>query len=214
MRSMMMVAIFLLTVTGWVTSASSQDFKAKEAGDFLIRARGIAVIPDEDSTISVIGGSADASNEFVPELDISYFITDNIAVELIAATARHDVKVDNSALGNVDLADLWLVPPTLTAQYHFLPRNRFSPYLGAGVNYTLFFDEEAAGGAVQSVNFDNSFGYALQVGVDYAISDRWSANLDVKKLFLNTDVSINGGAINADVDLDPWIVGIGIGYRF
>lgn len=195
--------------------AMAQDFKTKEAGDFLIRVRGIGLIPDESSTISAIGGEAEASNEYVPEIDISYFVTDNIALELIAATTNHDVKVKGSTLGaSADLADVGVLPPTLTVQYHFLPSNRFSPYLGAGVNYTIFYDEEAAGGAVTSVDFENSFGLALQAGIDVAIGGNWSANVDVKKIFLNTDVKINGGAINADVDLDPWVVGIGVGYRF
>ncbi len=196
-------------------TAAAEEFKGKQAGDFLIRARGIGLIPDEDSSISVIGGSADASDEFTGELDFSYFVTDNVALELIAATTKHDVDVENSALGaDVDLADVGVLPPTLTVQYHFMPSNRFSPYLGAGVNYTFFYDEEAAGGAVNSVDFENSFGLALQAGLDVAIGGNWSANVDVKKIFLDTDVKINGGAINADVDLDPWVFGVGIGYRF
>ena len=197
------------------SAAMAEGFKTKEAGDFLVRARGIGMVPDESSSISVIGGEADASNEYVPELDISYFITDNIALELIAATTNHDIDVEGSTLGaDVDLADVGVLPPTLTLQYHFMPKNRFSPYLGAGLNYTFFYDEEAAGGAVTSVDFSNGIGYALQAGIDVAIAGNWSANLDVKKIFLNTDVKINGGAINADVDLDPWVFGVGIGYRF
>ena len=205
----------LVAATLMSSAAMAEGFKTKEAGDILIRARGIGMVPDESSSISVIGGEADASNEYVPELDISYFITDNIALELIAATTHHDVDVEGSALGpDVDLADVSILPPTLTVQYHFLPKNRFSPYLGAGLNYTFFYDEKAAGGAVNSVDFENGIGYALQAGIDIAIDGNWSANLDVKKIFLNTDVKINGGAINADVDLDPWVFGVGIGYRF
>ena len=205
----------LMAVTLTSGAAMAEGFKTKEAGDFLIRARGIGLIPDESSSISVIGGEADASNEYVPEVDISYFVTDNIALELIAATTKHDVDVEGSTLGaDVNLADVGIVPPTLTVQYHFMPSNRFSPYLGAGLNYTFFYDEEAAGGAVTSVDFENGVGYALQAGFDVALGGNWSANLDVKKIFLNTDVKINGGAINADVDLDPWVVGLGIGYRF
>lgn len=194
--------------------AAAQEFKPKEAGDFLLRVRGIAVLPDEDSTVSVIGGDVDASNEYVPEIDISYFFTENIALELIAATTEHDMAANNTTLGNVDLGEVSLLPPTLTAQYHFMPKSRFSPYLGVGINYTLFYDEEAAGGTVTAIEYDNSVGLALQAGMDYAISGNWSANLDVKKVWINTDVSINNGAIAADVDLDPWIIGVGIGYRF
>jgi len=164
----------LVAATLMSSAAMAEGFKTKEAGDILIRARGIGMVPDESSSISVIGGEADASNEYVPELDISYFVTDNIALELIAATTHHDVDVEGSALGaDVDLADVSLLPPTLTVQYHFLPKNRFSPYLGAGLNYTFFYDEKAAGGAVNSVDFENGIGYALQAGIDIAIDGNW-----------------------------------------
>ncbi|MEQ9491511.1 MAG: OmpW family outer membrane protein [Alphaproteobacteria bacterium] len=196
------------------TPAAAADFKTKEAGDILLRLRGIAVVPDETSTISVIGGDVDASNEYVPELDISYFLTKNIALELIAATTKHDMKADNTALGTVDLGDVGLLPPTLTLQYHFLADDRFSPYVGAGLNYMLFYNEDAPGGTVTSIDYENGLGYALQAGFDVAIEGNWSFNADVKKVFFNTDVSINNGAIAADVDLDPWILGLGVGYRF
>lgn len=195
-------------------AAEEAGFTGKSAGDFMIRLRGIGVIPDEDSSISVIGGHARASNEAVPEIDFSYFITDNIALELIAATSKHDVSARGTSLGSVDLGDVYILPPTLTVQYHPLPKSRFSPYVGAGVNYTIFYNEDASGGTVTDIDYDDSFGWALQAGLDVAIDNHWYANVDVKKLFLDTDVKLNGGAIRADVDLDPWIVGAGIGYRF
>lgn len=193
--------------------ASAQEFKPKEAGDFLIRLRGIGVLPEEDSELTVDGneipGEATVDDTFVPELDISYFFTDNLALELILATSRHDVE----ALG-ADLGEVQLLPPTLTLQYHFLPQERFSPYLGAGINYTVFFDEEE--GAASSIDYEDSFGFALQAGIDYALSGNWSLNFDVKKVFLDTDVdtTVEGTDIEADVDIDPWIIGIGVGYRF
>ena len=146
----------------------------------------------------------------MPEVDFTWFVTDNIALELIAATTRHDVSHNIAgSLGKVSL-----LPPTLTLQYHFMPKERLSPYIGAGINYTIFYNEDAPGGAVTSIDYDDSFGWALQAGVDYAVSDNWYVNADIKKIFLSTDVSINGGAITADVDLDPWIVGFGVGYKF
>lgn len=197
------------------TSGIAQADDGKVAGSFMLRARAIGVIPQESSTVQTIGGDVDASNEYVPELDLTYFLTDNIAVEVIAATARHSVKDRDSALGTVDLGKVSLLPPTVLAQYHFLPKGRFSPYLGAGVNYTVFYDAEtAAGGAVTSIDYDNTFGFALQAGLDYSVSGQWYVNADVKKLYLGTDVTLNGGALNAKVDLDPWVVGLGVGYRF
>jgi outer membrane protein len=185
------------------------------AGTWLLRGRALGVLPDESSTISAIGGRADAENTIVPELDLTYFATDSIAVELIAAVTKHDVEAHGTMLGTVPLGSAWLLPPTLTVQYHVPGAGGVSPYLGAGVNYTHFFDADPpAAGAVRSISYDDSFGPALQAGVDVWVNDRWAINLDVKKVWLNTDVSINGGAIEADVDLDPWLVGVGVAYRF
>ncbi len=201
-----------------LSPAIAQEFKPKEAGDFLIRLRGIGVIPDESSDLSVggseISGEATVDDDYVPELDLGYFLTDNLALELVLATTRHDVGAVDTPLGDADLGEVQLLPPTLTLQYHFAPKERFSPYLGAGINYTVFFDEED--GDATSIDYDDSFGFALQAGVDYALSGNWSLNLDIKKIFLSTDVetTVAGTDIEADVDIDPWIIGIGVGYRF
>jgi len=190
---------------------AQQGFSGKSAGDIMIRARIIGAIPDEDASVTVLGGSVNVDNDWVPEVDFTYFVTDNIALELIAATTRH--KVSHTPTG-IDLGKVSLLPPTLTLQYHFMPKERLSPYVGAGVNYTIFYNEDAPGGPVTSIDYKNSFGWALQAGVDYAVTDNWYLNADIKKIFLSTDVSINGGAITADVDLDPWIIGFGVGYKF
>jgi len=204
-------AVALGVMVAGTAQPAYAEFQGKSAGDFMVRARVIGVLPDESAS-TTIGGDVDVSNEWVPEVDFTYFLTDNIALELIAATTKHDVS--HTPTG-INLGEVSLLPPTLTLQYHFMPKERFSPYVGAGLNYTFFYDEEpAAGSAVTSIDYENSVGYALQAGVDYAVADNWYVNLDVKKIFLSTDVSMNGGAITADVDLDPWLVGAGIGYRF
>ncbi len=196
-----------------VAAASSDGFKA---GDWLIRARAIGVIPQESSTIDVagtLGGEAKVDNSVMPELDFTYFFTQNIAAELILATTRHDVKAIGSAAGaSVDVGDAWVLPPTLTLQYHFTQFTGFKPYVGAGINYTIFYGEDA--GSLSSVDYDNSFGAALQAGVDVPLSGNWYANLDVKKVFIDTTAKFNGGTVRADVNIDPWIVGVGIGYKF
>ncbi len=186
--------------------------EAKSAGDILVRVRGLVFMPDVDGTTDAIGGSVEADNTFIPEVDFSYFITDNIALELIAAVTHHDMSLDNSDSGDLDLGDVWLLPPTLTLQYHFMPKAKFSPYIGAGLNWTLFFNRDKSTD-ITAINYTNSFGPAFQVGLDMAVTDRWSINIDVKKVFVQTDVKVNG-TINADVDLDPWIVGFGFGYTF
>lgn len=210
-----MAAVGLLTLADAAAAQGiSNDFKPKAAGDFVVRGRVIGILPDEDSSIDTIGGDARVGDAVVPELDFSYFVTDNIAFELIAATARHEVEAEGTALGDVDLGHVWLLPPTLTAQYHFMPKERFSPYVGAGVNFTLFYNESA--GAVDDIEYDNSVGPALQAGFDMAISGPWSLNVDVKKIFLNTEATVEaaGTELEADVDIDPWIFGVGLSYRF
>lgn len=207
------IAVCLGTLVSMQPAAFSQDKDSAFKG-LLIRLRGIAVVPQENATVSVIGGDVDVHNAYVPELDLNWFFTENIAVELIAAITPHGVDAEDTSLGDVDLGDVWLLPPTLLLQYHHPFKNGFKPYIGAGVNYTVFFNEDAPGGTVTSIDYDNAFGWALQFGVDYMLDEHWLVNLDVKKLFLNTDVSINGGAIKADVDIDPWIIGFGVGYRF
>ena len=181
---------------------------------WLIRLRMIDVIPDESADIDIIGGDAKISDQIVPELDISYFFTENVAAELILATNPHDVSVTGTSLGDVDLGDVTLLPPTLTLQYHFAPRASFRPYVGAGVNYTMFYDNDP--GDAVSVNYDNSFGFALQAGADIPVNDTYFFNVDVKKLFLSTDVTVDAGVatIGADVDINPWILGVGVGRRF
>ena len=204
-------AVALGVMVAGMAAPAHAEFQGKSAGDFMVRARALWVAPDESAS-TTIGGDVSVSNDFVPEVDFSYFLTDNIAMELIAGTTKHDVS--HTPTG-IDLGEVSLLPPTLTLQYHFMPKARFSPYVGAGLNYTFFYDESpAAGSAVTSIDYEDSLGYALQAGVDYAVADNWYVNLDVKKIFLSTDVSMNGGAIRADVDLDPWLVGFGVGYRF
>ncbi len=203
-----------LFLSGLAMDAAAQD--GKTAGDIMLRGRIIGLLPDESSDVTVIGGKVDASNEWTGELDVSYFFTDNIAAELIAATTKHDMAVKGSSSGNVDLGDVWLLPPTLTLQYHFMPKGVFSPYVGAGLTYAVFYNQDKAAG-LRSVKYDNAWGYALQAGFDYSLGGNWYFNADVKKIFLNTDVTVTtntGTVVHADTDLDPWVVGIGVGYKF
>ncbi len=189
-----------------------------DAGDFLVRLRGLGVVPNESASITPIGGSVDIDASIVPEIDFTYFFTDHIAVELIAAVTPHDVTATGTALGNVDLGDTWLLPPTVTLQYHFDTGTAFQPYVGVGVNYTTFFNADLPGGSpLVSIDYDDSFGLAGQVGFDYFVGENWFLNFDVKYIDINTDVTIDAGGlgiVNADVDIDPWVIGVGVGWRF
>jgi outer membrane protein len=194
--------------------ALAQDVRGKQAGDIVLGAGVIGVFP-RSSGSTTIGGTPHASATATPQLDLTYFLSPNFAVNVIAATTRHDVEVRNSALGTVGLGRVWLLPPTVTLQYHPLPASRFSPYFGVGLNYTVAYGE--GGGrhpAVTQVDVENAWGFALNAGVDYEITPNWVANVDVKRLWLSPDVRVNNGTIRGQADLDPWIIGAGVRYRF
>lgn len=212
MKTLLKSTLALAVIAGATAPAMA------EQGDWLFRLRALHVVPDESAQISPIAGTADIDTSIVPELDISYFFTDHIAAELILAVTPHDVMARGTALGDVDLGDVTLLPPTLTLQYHFNPEGQISPYVGAGVNYTIFFDEDLpAGSPLVDIDYSESFGGALQAGVDYRLNDRWFLNADLKKVWIQTDVTIDAGGlgtVTGDVDIDPWIFGIGLGFRY
>jgi outer membrane protein len=163
------------------------------------------------------------SDSLVPELDISYFFTKNIAAELVLGVTRHQVTGTGVAATNgLDVGKAWLLPPTLTLQYHFTDFGAFKPYVGAGVNYTMFFSQSAgnaangAGVIVTRSNLHNTWSPALQIGFDYMIDKHWGFNVDVKKLWLrpNWDGDSNVGALTGKVNLDPWLIGAGVTYKY
>lgn len=211
-----------------------------EAGDWVVRARAVNVAPNEDSKLGktvnqnvapVMSPSAElaVSDKVIPELDISYYFTKNIAAELILAVGtRHNVSIQKEAgvtVPNQDLGSVNLLPPTLTAQWHFNPDQMIDPYIGAGINYTIMLDRNLKVGrgplAGTKIKIDSdSWGPALQAGVDINLKDGWLINADVKYVWLDTDVKLkNPLAGNAwtkidSLDINPWVVGIGIGKKF
>lgn len=218
--ALMAMSLMNVTFMSAQEEVSNNAIKGVSKGDLLVRLRGVGVVPNEGSKVGIIGGDVTLSNTFIPELDFTYFFTDHIAAELILGTSKHDVGVVNSAAGNVDLGSVWLLPPTLTAQYHFYTSSEkvFKPYIGAGLNYTLFYNVKS--GDVADVSYDNALGYAAQLGFDLMINDKFFINVDAKRLFLSTDVTVDasnlapGLSIPAEVDIDPWLLGFGIGMKF
>ena len=194
-----------------------------EAGDWLVRLRGILVAPD-DSSGPVLpgfpGGGAKVNNAVTPEVDVTYMFTRNIGAELIAATSKHTATGTGDRAG-LPLLNSGVLPPTLTIQWHFAPEAKLSPYVGAGINYTVFYNNDAksalnAALGPTKVHLSDSFGWAAQVGIDYALTDSMFLNLDVKYIDMDTTVRLNtGGAINrVKVAINPIVFGIGIGKRF
>jgi outer membrane protein len=185
-----------------------------EQGPWLVRGRLLAVLPDEGASVTVLGGDLEIEDQFVPELDITYFFDKHWAAELILAVTPHEITHTPTGL---DIGEVWLLPPTLTVQYHFQPDDPdFRPYVGAGVNYTMFFGHDDADPAILDADFDSSVGFALQAGFDIPIDEHWSINVDVKKVWINTDVRLDTtlGPVAADVDINPLIVGVGVAYRW
>ena len=210
-----LVGISLIVLAGLPPAAYAQGGK----GPWMVRLRALAVVPDDDSTdITVIGGEAEVDDAVTGDLDITYFFTDRIAAELVLAVTKHDVGArgtdEDLTGGEVVLGDVWLLPPTLTFQYHFMPEAQFRPYVGAGINYTVFFDEAA--GDADDIEYDDSFGFAVQAGFDWRIDDHWAMNVDLKRLWLDTDVQVDalGTTVETEVDIDPWLIGVGLAYRF
>lgn len=171
------------------------------ADNWMMRVRAIDIAPDVSSSLAGL----DVSSEWVPEIDFTYFVTPNIGVELILGTARHEATLNGASLGKLNH-----LPPTVTLQYHFNPTPTIKPYVGAGVNYTRFYNIDLAPGL--SVG-KNSFGGALQLGVDIAVTKNGYINLDVKKIWIDTDVKSNGVKLT-NLEIDPVVWGIGYGFRF
>ncbi len=209
--SLLLATVAICAVFSTTTAYAQDNVDWLSKDRFQLRARAIGVFADGDGHENVTGLKTDVGNAVTPEVDISYFFTDNIAAELIAATAQHEVSA-----GSNDLGETWILPPTLTLQYHFTPEKKFSPYVGAGINYSYFYGEDDGAG-FNDLEVEGGFGYALQAGFDYWVNDNWGLNVDAKYIDLEVDVDINssGTALSADdVDLNPWIIGAGVSYRF
>lgn len=183
--------------------------QAMAESPFLVRVRAVHIdtANKSDAFGAVPEDAIHVSNKTIPELDISYFVTPNIAAELVLTyPQKHTVSLLGTDVGTVKH-----LPPTLLAQYHFTPGAQFSPYVGVGVNWTTFSKNEIAGKTL-SLEHD-SVGFALQAGVDYKIDKNWSLNLDIKKVQIRSDIMADTTKVTA-IKIDPLLVGFGVGYRF
>jgi outer membrane protein len=196
-------AILLAGATAWPLSSQAQDMP------FLVRVRAVDLqSANTDST----GLDLSINNKIIPEIDFSYFITPQWALELVLTYPQKQTV----RAGGTEIGSLKHLPPTLTAQYHFTGLGAFQPYLGAGVNYTRFSNVTfvpAVQTALHPSLSKNSFGLALQVGFDYEFMKNTTLNLDVKKVQIRTDVSSAGTKVGT-FKVDPWLIGVGLGRRF
>lgn len=202
----------------------AQPASAK-AGDTFIRVRAIMVAPNEKSGPILPAFPTEKvkiSNSAMPEVDVTHMVSDTIGFELIAATTKHRASGTTGTTGTIGrLASTWVLPPTLTAQYHFNPEGKVRPYVGAGVNYTIFYSEkpsnalETAVGPTR-VKMKSSAGWAAQAGIDIDIGRKTFLNFDIKYIDIDTTARLTttaAGTQRVRVHLDPLVVGVGIGFR-
>ena len=202
-----------LTLAG---AAQAQEFQPKAAGTKMLNVRVTSVDPEAGDPITTLAGAAtglraEVNADVMPTIGLSYFFTDNVAVEVIAGTTKHTVTAKGPAT-DVKVKETWVLPPVVSLQYHFAPTAKVSPYVGACVNYMIFYNGSDKNNF--DLDIDNGFGFALQAGVDVAVSGPWSANVDVKKVFFETDATDNRNGVKSKVKLDPWVVSAGFGYKF
>lgn len=192
---------------------------AQDAGNWIVRARAVDLKSantnsgDLKATLASLGSAeAKINDKWLPEVDITYFFSPNLAAELIL-TIPQKQKLSITNVG--EIGTFKHLPPTLTLQYHFTGLGGFRPYVGAGLNFTNISDVKW-GATAQSLGLNlkrNSTGLALQAGVDIPIGGGWLCNLDVKKVQIKTDVS-SGATKIGTFKVDPTLIGIGIGKRF
>ncbi|MFV0449561.1 MAG: outer membrane protein OmpW [Vibrio sp.] len=210
----------LCSVAALTLLASGSAFAHKE-GDFIVRGGLAAVLPN-DSSDAILDSSEElkVNSDIQLGLTLGYMITDNISVELLAATPfKHDIDTNLVAPSNI--ADTQHLPPTLMVQYYFgQAESKVRPYVGAGINYTFFFNEgfndngKAAG--LDNLKLDDSWGLAANLGVDYKLTDDWFLNASVWYIDIDTEASYTAGGTKytTDVEIDPWVLMVGGGYKF
>jgi outer membrane protein len=182
---------------------------AQEKGDFLLGLGLGWVEPTQNS--NTLAGQIDVDGNLRPTITVEYFVADRIGIELLAAWPfQHDVNLQGAG----KVAEVKHLPPTLSLQYHFVNQSKVTPFVGAGINYTYFFDEDGKGAlAGTSVNLDDSWGLALHAGIDYAINDRSALRADVRYIDIETDTEV-GGVDIGKVKIDPWIFNLAYVMKF
>jgi outer membrane protein len=207
---------FVTTLLATMVATSAQAY---QAGDMVLRAGAAGVLPTDDGTI-VPGGNVEADDDWSLGITFTYMATNNLGVGVLAAWPfEHDVDGKGVLAGLGTLAEATHLPPTVTLQYHFDSGTKVHPFVGLGVNYTNFIDvDETSAMAGDSLDLDDSWGLALEAGVDFELDNGWSVGGQVWYLDIDTDATISGGNLGVDgtynVGIDPWVVMLGVGKKF
>lgn len=193
-------ALIAALVLGFTTNGF-----AHEEGSWLLKA-GLTNVDPKSNNHEIVDADAGAALN----LNATYFFTDSLALDILAAIPfEHDVVLkDGTKVG-----DTKQLPPTVSLNYFFNNGGRFRPYIGAGINYTTFFSEDTTGPlAGNDLDLDDSWGLSVQAGADWTINERWFVNFDVRKMDIDTDASLDGADLGT-VEIDPLVYGISFGYK-
>ncbi len=220
MKKLILASVAALALSA--SGAMADGLVTAKKGTIKLDVRLTNVAPDEKGDVLTAAG-ADTTlnvaigNYTIPTIGIEYYLTDNVSVEAIAGVTRHKISVPGikaalNATPSDDLAKVWILPPNITAKYHFNTNSAFVPYVGAGINYMLYYSIKEQSSL--PVSLKNKGGLALQAGFDVNTTSKLSYNFDVKYDFVKTDAKVAGGAYKSNVTVNPLIVSLGVGYKF
>ena len=186
--------------------------QSADENPWMVRVRAVDLLWQNGQSGTVVqGADVKAANKVIPELDVSYFFTKNIAAELVL-TYPQTIDI-NYTSSQTKLGSIKALPPSLLLQYHFTNFGAFKPYIGAGVNYAIFTGRDNLGNGAYSVD-NSSFGAVGQIGMDYMFDKNWGLNLDLKYATMSTNVTTAAGADGGKLTLNPWMPAIGVTYKF
>ncbi|MBP6774221.1 MAG: OmpW family protein [Gemmatimonadaceae bacterium] len=201
-------------LVGALLALSASAGAQSTEGPWMVRVRALSLTPANKSdaipSLNVAADKITVSDKIFPEIDIAYFFTKNFAAELVLTyPQQHDVELNGSKIGTFKH-----LPPTLLAQYHFLPAGVIRPYVGVGANLTLISDVDIRVANVGALDLESSsVGAAAQIGADIKLMPGKFLNIDVKKVMIGSDVTLGSTKVSA-VKVDPILVSIGLGIRF
>lgn len=199
---------FSPTTLGALLLAGAGAAQAAAPGEYAWQARvGVSTIAPTSDSGRILPGEVDIDNDTGPTFNVAWFITPNLAIDVLGGLPfEHDIRLAGSKIGKTKQ-----LPPIVSLQYHFAPEARLRPFVGIGVNYTYFYDEQLDNGA--DLELSDSWGAAFQAGLDYALDEQWSLGGDVRYAKIDTEVKVNGVKVGS-VDVDPTVYSVNLGYRF
>ena len=203
------LALAMATVAS-LAPMTSQAQSSSES-PWMVRVRAVDLLWQNGQTNALKTLDIKAQNQVIPEFDITYFFTKNIATELVL-TYPQNINIDK---GSTNVGKIKALPPSLLLQYHFTDLGALKPYVGAGVNYTIFSNRQNFPGLSNTVTVDSSsLGFVGQVGADYMFDKNWGMNVDLKYATMSTNVTEVGGASLGKLTLNPWMPAVGVTYKF